>query len=156
MDTGTQEEVSQAKRPTWEEWYNQETGNIKYDLGQLEQAISDKGEEVIPSVTWIKSAYQHQLILLEVLNNTWKWLGRLQHATDELEVCVDEILQKKLPAFEERIGTRVGTLDRRLDNELNEIGNILSLLLQWKKRYQRVLDEAEKDYGDKQRRIARP
>jgi DNA uptake protein ComE-like DNA-binding protein len=49
--------------------------------------------------------------------------------------------------------TRVVELENKFESEIKTLSKILSLVLQWIRNYQPVLDEAVKDYTDKLGRI---
>jgi hypothetical protein len=51
------------------------------------------------------------------------------------------------------LDSRVEELERKFESEIKSLSKILSLILQWIKTYQPVLEEAAKDYADKLGRV---
>jgi len=51
------------------------------------------------------------------------------------------------------IENKLSQLDKKLENRDEKITKILTQIYEWMRRYQRVLDEAEKDYVDTEKRL---
>lgn len=114
---------------TWEEWYKDKRDELTINLGQMITfSTRPLGGE------WGKFIIEHLRGILDVIDVVW---GDIRKSRERLDK-IDESLQ---------------VLENTLDKRDKDITGILTNVQEWMKKYRPILDEVEKDYSDKLRRV---
>jgi len=113
----------------WEEWYKLTRDELTTNLGQI---IADERRPL--RAEWDKFIIEHLRGIIDVIDVVWRDIRKSCERLDK----IDESIQ---------------VLENTLDKRDKDITGILTSVQEWMKKYRPILDEVEKDYSDKLRRV---